>query len=164
MLVVYQSLESVGHKETTGHSVVSGNSFKHRAQTNAGKVYDLDNADRKLTFPVPHYDFATKKIVVKDMEVEFATGPESKAFSNTFKSGQDTNELLEFLSDTRRVCCRRRTSPLSRRARAAPLSSRGLLDRRAISDYDESIGRDFREKLWECQSVLRTTTLTPDEY
>lgn len=98
MIVVYQSLESVGHKETTGHSVLSGNSFKHKAQTNAGRVYDLDNADRKLTFPVPHYDFATKKIVGKDMEVEFATGLESKAFSNTFKSGQDANELLEFLS------------------------------------------------------------------
>ncbi|RYZ17316.1 MAG: hypothetical protein EOO70_02270, partial [Myxococcaceae bacterium] len=99
MIVVYQSLESVGHKDSTAHSVLSGNSFKHLTQKNAGKVYDLDADSRKHTYSIPFFDLVQKKHTTQEMEVEFATDVESKAMSKKFKGSwrQGGNELEVFL-------------------------------------------------------------------
>ncbi|WP_163868778.1 hypothetical protein [Myxococcus eversor] len=97
MLIVYQSLESVGNTDNSANSVLSGNSFKHRAQKNANKVYDIDKVSKKVGFHVPVFDPSLNKIVEEEMEVEFANDSSSKSLSMSFKKTKDEDKLFEFL-------------------------------------------------------------------
>lgn len=96
MLIVYQSLESTGTKDDTAGTVLGGNSFKHRTQSNAGKVYKF-GSKRTITYPHPYFDSAKKEILYEDRKIAFADGGESKALSNQFKKKKDKAELLTFL-------------------------------------------------------------------
>ncbi|MBJ6761781.1 hypothetical protein JGU66_13485 [Myxococcaceae bacterium JPH2] len=101
MIIVYQSLESTGKTEDSFGTALMGNSFKHQAQSNAGEIYSLD-AKRKLSYQTPVYDTGLKKITYPWSEIEFATGPESKALSERYRglletTGQGKAELKAFL-------------------------------------------------------------------
>ncbi|MBL6986100.1 MAG: hypothetical protein ISR72_03470 [Methylobacter sp.] len=96
MIIVYQSLESVGTKDKTASTVLSGNSFKNRTQSNVENIYSL-NSNREFSFQKPVYDLSAKKSIFETQKIQFATSIESKQFSENFKSKQDAIELNNFL-------------------------------------------------------------------
>ncbi len=102
MLIVYQSLESVGEKDPTGYTVISGNSFKHRAQHSVDKMYENSSnfSDRSLEIEEPTWDDSQPNpLILKKRKIEFPDENTHIKRHKGYKSEKDLNKRLIILDE-----------------------------------------------------------------